>query len=30
MLIMISEHDLSFGYQYKLFESLNLVCQTAG
>jgi len=28
--VMISEYDLSFGYEYKLFESLNPVCQTAG
>ena len=27
---MISEYDLSFGYEYRLFESLNPVCQTAG
>jgi len=27
---MISEYDLSFGYEYKLFESLNPVFQTAG
>jgi len=30
MWIMISEYDLSFDYEYKLFESLNPVCQTAG
>ena len=28
--IMISEYGLSFGYENKLFESLNPVCQTAG
>jgi len=27
---MISEYDLSFGYEYKLLESLNPVSQTAG
>jgi len=27
---MISEYDLSLGYEYKLFESLNPVRQTAG
>ena len=27
---MISEYDLSIGYEYKLFESFNPVCQTAG
>jgi len=30
MWIVISEYDLSFGYEYKRFESLNPVCQTAG
>jgi len=30
MWIMISEYDISFGGEYKLFESLNPVCQTAG
>ena len=30
MWVMISEYDLRFGYEYKLFESLNPVCQTAG
>ena len=27
--VMISEYDLNFGYENKLFGSLNLVCQTA-
>ena len=26
---MISEYDVSFGYEYKLYESLKMVCQTA-
>ena len=30
MWIMISEYDPTFGYEYKLFESSNPVCQTAG
>jgi len=30
MWIMISEYDPTFGYEYKLFQSLNPVCQTAG
>ena len=25
-----SGYDISIGYEYKLFESLNPVCQTAG
>ena len=29
MRVLISEYDLSFDYEYKLFESLNPVCQTA-
>ena len=29
MWVMISEYDLSFRYKYKLFESLNPVCQTS-
>ena len=29
-MVMISEYDLSFGYEYKLFESLNPVCQPPG
>jgi len=27
---MISEYGLNFGYEYKLFESLNPVYQTTG
>ena len=30
MWIVISEYDISFGCEYKFFESLNPVCQTAG
>jgi len=30
MWIMIFEYDPSFGYDYKLFVSLNPICKTVG
>ena len=27
---VLAVHCMNFGYEYKLFESLNTVCQTAG